>query len=271
LIAEFFLSEPIRSHECTGFEPKWKPKFCMSKTFLFELCADSLAGARAAQSGGADRVELCEQLAIGGVTPRDSLLNAVLDAVSIPVHVLIRPRGGDFAYSHAEFELMRKEIEQAREAGAAGVVFGVLLADGRVDVERTRELVELARPMSVTFHRAFDESSNLEQALEEVIRTGADSLLTSGGAPNVLEGADRIGRLKHQAGGRLKVMAGGGLKLASMAEVVRRSGVRYLHGSLSRPEAHSADGRSLLEENIREAIRILQQGRTELAFPSPVS
>jgi len=242
----------------------------MSQSFLFELCADSLEAARAAQAGGANRMELCEDLAISGVTPSAALLRAVLDAVSIPVHVLIRPRGGDFVYTDAEMDLMRRQIGQAKAAGASGVAIGILEADGRVNVERTRELVELARPMHATFHRAFDETSRenygLEAALEDVIATGVDTLLTSGGAPNVMAGAEQIGRLQTQAGDRLEVMAGGGLKLANLADVVRRSGVTCLHGSLSRmrgsagaKQASLAEVQAGLEQDLREAIRILQQ------------
>ena len=237
----------------------------MSKSSLFELCADSLESARAAQAGGADRLELCEELAIGGLTPRHSLLRAVLDEVSIPVHVLVRPRGGDFVYTSAEFRRICEEIEHSKSAGAAGVVIGVLRADGEVDVERTRELAALARPMKVTFHRAFDETNDQEQALEDVILTGADSLLTSGGAANVLEGSEQIGRLNKQAAGRIEIIAGGGLRLASLVEVVRRSRVTRLHGSLSRPMASGADGRALLEGDIREAMRLLQQECLEAA------
>lgn len=230
----------------------------MRKPFLFELCADSLEAAKTAQAGGADRLELCEDLSISGVTPAESLLAATLAAVSIPVHVLIRPRGGDFVYSAAEFSLMRSQIQHAKAAGAAGVAIGVLLPNGRVDVERTRELVELARPMSVTFHRAFDETENLEAALEDVIRTGADCLLTSGGAVDVLKGAEQLGRLQAQAGDRLDVMAGGGLKLGNLSEVVRRSRVTCLHGSLSRTRGSGVVGKSVFEEDVREAIRLLQ-------------
>jgi copper homeostasis protein len=245
-----------------GLRVGLESKYRMSKSFLFELCADSLEAAKAAQAGGADRMELCEQLAIAGVTPSIALLTAVLDAVSIPVHVLIRPRGGDFVYSEAEFRRMRKEIEHSKAAGAAGVAIGVLLPDGQVDVERTWELAELARPMKVTFHRAFDETSNLDEALEDVIRTGADYLLTSGGEATVLAGAEQIRRLQSQAGDRLELMAGGGLRLANLAEVVRRSGVTCLHGSLSRPGSPVADEltqQAGLEEDIREAVRLLQQ------------
>jgi copper homeostasis protein len=232
----------------------------MRKVFLFELCADSLEAAKTAQAGGADRLELCEDLAMSGVTPSDSLLVATLAAVSIPVHVLIRPRGGDFVYSGDELNLMRRQIESAKSAGAAGVAVGVLLPDGSVDVKRTCELVELARPMSVTFHRAFDETANLAEALEDVIRTGADCLLTSGGAANVLEGAEQIGRLQAQAGDRLEVMAGGGLRLSNLPEVVRRSRVTCLHGSLSRTRGTSVQSeKSVFAEDVREAIRLLQQ------------
>jgi len=242
----------------------------MSQSYLFELCADTLEAARAAQAGGADRMELCEDLAISGVTPSPALLRSVLAAVSIPVHVLIRPRGGDFVYSGEEMDRMRRQIEQAKAAGASGVALGVLKANGHVDVERTRELAALARPMHVTFHRAFDETGDgaygMDEALEDVIDTGADSLLTSGGEPNVLLGAQRIGRLQALAGVRLEVMAGGGLKLANLAEVVRRSGVTCLHGSLSRmrgsvggPQVSLQEVEAGLEHDLREAIRILQQ------------
>jgi len=153
------------------------------KTYLFELCAESVQAAQAAELGGADRIELCSQLSIGGVTPSEELIAAVIRAVSIPVHVLIRPRGGDFVYSPAEFDQMRRQIDHVKQAGAAGIAIGVLLPDGNVDLERSRELVRHARPLSVTFHRAFDETANLTGALESVIQTGADCLLTSGRRP----------------------------------------------------------------------------------------
>jgi copper homeostasis protein len=249
----------------------------MRKAYRFELCAESLEAAQAAQAGGADRLELCTDLAISGVTPSRALLADTLKAVSIPVHVLIRPRGGDFVYSEAEFALMRRQVEEAKALGAAGVAVGILLPNGEVDIPRTRELTELARPMCVTFHRAFDEVTGyddaadydeatgleqvFEQALEDVIRTGADCLLTSGGAANVLEGAGQIGRLHAQAGDRLEIMAGGGLKLSNLSEVVRISGVTSLHGSLSRPRAVTPgqDSQSVLVNDLREAIRLLQQ------------
>jgi len=248
------------------------------KNYLFELCAESVQAAQAAELGGADRIEFCSQLSIGGVTPSEELTSAVIRTLSIPVHVLIRPRGGDFVYSPAEFDQMRRQIDHVKQAGAAGIAIGVLLPDGNVDLERSRELVCHARPLSVTFHRAFDESADLTDALESVIQTGADCLLTSGGAPDVLAGADSIARLRRQAAGRMEIMAGGGLRLTNLAEVVRRTGVSYIHGSLTRRSVtpvhaensgpngnHAGNGhppadlQAMLEADVRESIRMLRQ------------
>jgi copper homeostasis protein len=243
----------------------------MKKNYRFELCAETLEAAIAAQQGGADRLELCTDLHLSGLTPASALLAATLQHVSIPVHVLIRPRAGDFVYSAAEFALMLRQIDAAKAAGAHGIAVGILLPDGRIDVPRTRELANHARPMHVTFHRAFDEvagydkAATFSEALEDVILTGADTLLTSGGAPNVLEGATSIGRLQIQAGDRLAIMAGGGLKLSNLAEVVQRSGVTTLHGSLSRPRAalSKEEAQQALIADIREAIRLLEQETLE--------
>ena len=240
------------------------------KTFLFELCVESLEAARVAQAGGADRIELCADLSTGGVTPDFDVLQAAIEALTIPVHVLIRPRSGNFAFSADEFSLMQTQIEQASSAGAAGIATGILLPDGRVDVERTSQLVELAHPMKVTFHRAFDETPDIAEALEDVIRCGADCLLTSGGEPDVLVGAASIARLCRLSGERVSVMAGGGLRLANLEEVLRRTGVSYLHGSLTRSGVdRGAENRERrghvagsvpvpLEANVREAVRLLQ-------------
>jgi copper homeostasis protein len=237
------------------------------KTYLFELCVESLKAAQAAEQGGADRIELCDRLDIGGITPDKKLTEATIRALSIPVHVLIRPRGGDFVYSAEEFDQMKKQVQWARQAGAAGVALGVLLADGRIDIIRSRELVELARPMKVTFHRAFDRTPQLGEALEAVISTGADCLLTSGGASNVFAGVEQLRKLVIQAGDRIQIMAGGGLRMASMVEVLRRTGLRCLHGSLTRrngecaPEnaiKNPADRKAkILEADVRAAMMLL--------------
>jgi copper homeostasis protein len=230
------------------------------KTVLFELCAESVEAATAAQAGGADRIELCSELARGGVTPDPALTVAAIAAVSIPVYVLVRPRSGGFDFSPAEFDLMLGQIEEAQRAGAAGVATGVLLPDGRIDIERTRALVEHARPMKATFHRAFDETPDLCEALESVIATGADSLLTSGGAAEVLRGADCIGSLLRLAAGRIHIIAGGGLRLATLTQVVRRSGNFSLHGSLTRNNGGRSPRaiQARLEADVREAVQLLR-------------
>jgi copper homeostasis protein len=239
------------------------------KVPLFELCVTDLEAARAAEIGGADQIELCSQLSDGGITPGVDLMIEAIKVLSIPTFVLIRPRTGDFVFSPTEFDQMKRQIEQARVAGAAGVAIGVLLPSGRVDVKRTSELVTLAKPLRVTFHRAFDETPDIAEALEDVIRCGVDCLLTSGGAPDVLTGAESIGMLCKQAGGRLDVMAGGGLQLASLVEVLRRTGVSRLHGSLARRLIAHGDGNSngklqssgsgpvVSEADVREAVRLL--------------
>jgi copper homeostasis protein len=233
---------------------------------ILEICVESLESALVAEAGGADRVELCEQLAIDGVTPTPELTRRVIEALHIPVYILIRPRGGSFVYKSAELDQMKTEIIFSKLAGAAGVTFGILKSDQTVDVELTRELVNLAHPMPVTFHRAFDVVPNQIQGLEDVISTGADRLLTSGGAPNVLSGAEAIARLCEQAAGRIEVMAGGGLRLSNLLEVRRMTGVHCLHTSLtSRPEvitmksgAVAEMASRLLENDVREAARLMR-------------
>ncbi|HEY2858290.1 MAG TPA: copper homeostasis protein CutC [Terracidiphilus sp.] len=242
------------------------------KRLLFELCAPSLAAAIAADRGGADRIELCTNLAVGGVTPAPNLLASVLAEVSIPVHALIRPRAGDFVFSNEEFALMQREVDEAKSLGAAGVALGILLSNGRVDVPRSRALAEFARPMHVTFHRAFDETVDLPEALEDVIQTGADTLLTSGGAGDALTGARSIARLLAQAADRIELMAGGGLRLENMSDVLRRSGVRCLHGSLTRRASTANNGHengtNVLEEDIRHAMNLLRSAPVELTAPA---
>ncbi len=236
-------------------------------SFFFELCAESVEAACAAESGGADRIELCSRLSEGGTTPTAELMTASARAVSIPIYVLIRPRVGDFVFTSKEFDLMHRQIDEARVAGASGVALGLLLADDRVDVERTRTLVEYARPLATTFHRAFDETPDLSVALEQVIETGAAGLLTSGGAAEVFQGADRVGQLQQQADGRIHIIAGGGLRLASLVEVVRRSGAFSLHGSLtnSNESAGCEVDTAQLEADIREAVRLLRSEYEQMA------
>jgi copper homeostasis protein len=236
-------------------------------SFFFELCAESVEAARAAELGGADQIELCSMLAHGGVSPTAELMVASANAVSIPINVLIRPRAGDYVFSQPEYEQMFRTIDDARAAGAKGVAIGLLNPDGRVDVKRTRALVKHAHPLGVTFHRAFDESPALNEALEQVIETGAAGLLTSGGATEVLQGAERIGALQQQADGRIHIIAGGGLRLSSLVEVIRRSGSFSLHGSLT--NGNGSNGHKLdtarLESDVRQAVRLLRDEFHQMA------
>lgn len=247
----------------------------MAKQIVVEVCVDSVASAVAAERGGAHRVELCSDLLEGGVTPSLGLLGVVRSRLSIGVHPIIRPRPGDFCYSDEEFECMQRDIEIAKSEGADGVVMGILQLDGNVDVRRTRQLVEQAQPLSVTFHRAFDMSANLFQALEDVCTTGANRVLTSGGEQECLQGANKLARLVQSAQGRVTLMAGGRIGIRDAATIIERTGVTEIHVGLATPVnstgAHhnsrrlslgKAQGRELqrtqvLEESVRELIRAI--------------
>jgi len=207
----------------------------MTEPALIEVCVDSIASAVAAQKGGAARIELCSDLLEGGVTPSAGLIELVRAHVSLGLQVIIRPRGGDFCYAGEEIEIMRRDIAVAKALGADGVVLGILNAEGHVNIHDTRQLVELARPLNVTFHRAFDMSADLFRSLEDVCATGADRLLTSGGEQKCLQGAETIARLAKSARGRIAIMAGGGIGHHDAAAIIERTGVREIHVGLSTP------------------------------------
>lgn len=204
----------------------------MSDRVILEICADSVESAAAAERGGAQRIELCSSLLEGGVTPSAGLISTVRSQLAIDVYVMIRPRGGDFCYSPAEFETMEQDVLTAKQLGAHGIVFGILKDDGDVDVARTRHLVEIAHPLRSTFHRAFDMSRELSKSLGDVIEAGADRILTSGGEQNVEDGIPAIAKLVRAAGSRIAIMAGGGVSESNVHRILEETGVREIHASV---------------------------------------
>jgi len=198
-----------------------------------EVCIDSVQSALAAHRGGADRVELCQNLFEGGTTPSAGMIRVVRSAVPLGVFVIIRPRGGDFCYDRVEFDVMQQDIIAAKQLGVDGIVLGVLLKDGRVDSKRTADLIKLARPLPVTFHRAFDMTRDPREALEDVIELGCERVLTSGQEKSVLEGLDTIAALVKQARNRIIVMPGAGITERNFAKIRKGSGAREFHMSAS--------------------------------------
>jgi copper homeostasis protein len=194
-----------------------------------EVCANSVASALAAQEGGAARVELCAALAEGGITPSAANIELAREQLGIGLHVLIRPRGGDFCYDATEFELMLRDIAFCKRAGVDGVVVGVLSPDGNVDVPRACELIAAARPMKVTFHRAFDMSVDAFRALDDVMTLGVERLLTSGQRSSALEGRELIAELVRRAGNQLIIMPGAGINESNVRELIAATGVREVH------------------------------------------
>lgn len=197
--------------------------------FLLEVCVDSAESAIAAQAGGAARVELCDNLLEGGTTPSAGTIELARKHLTIAMNVIIRPRGGDFDYSDLEFEIMQRDIQVARELGADGVVIGILKPNGTIDKLRTRRLVELARPMSVTFHKAFDVTRDPFEALETLIELGIDRVLTSGQEASVIEGLDVVRELVRRAGNRIIIMPGGNITARNLKTVLAVTGARELH------------------------------------------
>lgn len=197
---------------------------------LLEICANSYESAMNASTAGAHRIELCSELAIGGITPSYGLLKKVMADVQLPVHVLIRPRSGDFTYSRSEFEIMKANVLLCKELGCAGIVSGVLLQDQTIDQERTKELIELAKPMSFTFHRAFDWTPDPIEAILQLAVLGVNRVLTSGQETSAEKGILRLQELQEVVENELIVMPGGGIN-PSNAYVFKESGFQEIHCS----------------------------------------
>lgn len=196
-----------------------------------EVVVYNIESALKAQEGGADRIELCDNPTEGGTTPSFGIIESVRQNISMDLYVMIRPRGGDFVYSNYEFHTMKRDIHQCQKISVDGVVFGILNEDGTIDKKRCKTLIDIARPLKVTCHRAFDRSRDPFEALEDCIEVGFDRILTSGRQPQALAGVDLIGELIKKADGRIAIMPGSGVNENTVEEIVRKSGAKEIHFS----------------------------------------
>jgi copper homeostasis protein len=201
------------------------------RTFTLEVCVDSIECAIAAERGGASRIELCDNLAEDGTTPSIGLISEAVTLLAIPVNVMIRPRGGDSVYSDREFSVMLRDVQAVRALGAHGVVFGILTADGRIDTARAKILAAAARPLDITFHRAFDEVSDHHAAIDAIRDAGIGRILTSGGSPSVSDGFDALHTLAARAGDAVSIMPGGGVTGGLIPQLLSIPGIHELHVS----------------------------------------
>jgi copper homeostasis protein len=232
----------------------------MAADVLLESCVDSLDAAIASERGGAGRIELCANLAVGGTTPDAHLIARCVERTAIPVFVMVRPRGGDFVHDEDDVQVMERAIRTAAAAGARGIVFGVLRRDGTIDAPMMRRLIDAARPLPVTCHRAIDATRDLDEALDALLALGVDRVLTSGGAPSAREGAETIAKLVVRAGEALVVMAGGTVRAQNVAELVRRTHVPEVHAWLTAPPPTlSGDARiAVWQGAVSDVVRALR-------------
>jgi copper homeostasis protein len=238
---------------------------------LLEICVDSLDLALAAVRGGADRLELSGPLFDGGVTPNAGFVAAARRMIDLPLAMLVRPHAGSFTPSDAEFEMMRQDVLYARNIGIDIIVLGLLHSDQTIDTERTKQLVELARPLEVTFHRAFDVSPNLEESLASVIQTGATRVLTAGGQASAVSGAATVKGLRETADNRIGFLLCGGITAATVCSALKASNVVEVHAGL-RDSARAAVSAGSFEvftasvDALRQEIRSMD-GRSSTALP----
>ncbi len=218
-----------------------------------EICCYSFTAASIAAEAGADRIELCADAGEGGTTPGYGTLKQVRESIRIPVFPIIRPRGGDFHYSDTELEIIKSEILLCRELGFEGVVTGALEADGQINLSLLGRLVELAYPMEVTFHRAFDRAANPFDALETIIRAGCSRVLTSGRVPSAPNGAALLAQLVGQADDRIVIMPGSGVRAHNIADIAKRTGAAEFHSSASTPRATAM---SYINAGMQEALTL---------------
>jgi copper homeostasis protein len=220
-------------------------------SILLEISIETAEAAVAAERGGAQRIELCSHLRLGGLTPGEELMSIVRESVRAPIFAMIRPRTGDFVNPSDELAQMLCDIAAAQRAGMNGIVLGVLTQAHQVDVERTRELVMAAQPLAVTFHRAFDDVADLDAALDDVIETGAARILTSGGAATAPAAVDKLARLVAAAKERVIILPGGGINASNVVQVARQSGAREIHSGLGSVLAYGQEDYALFENEVR--------------------
>jgi copper homeostasis protein len=230
----------------------------VSSPILLELSVETAEAAVAAERGGAQRIELCAQLRLGGLTPSEEVMRLARKSVTVPIFAMIRPRAGDFTYSLEELAQMRRDIAVAQRIGIEGIVLGIVTRERCVDAERTRELVMAAHPLPVTFHRAFDDVADLDSALDDVIETGAARILTSGGAANAPAGIENLARLVDAAGERVTIIPGGGIKASNVLQIARKSGARELHSGLGSVLGYGQEDYALFESEVRKVAEQLE-------------
>jgi copper homeostasis protein len=222
----------------------------MPPLYILEISVETVEAALAAERGGAQRIELCSNLRDGGTTPSPELLRSARERLRLPIFSMIRARAGNFVYSAQEFSSMLRDIDMAKQLHADGIVLGLLNSAGEIDVERTSQLVTHASPLPVTFHRAFDQCVNLPRSLEDVIKTGATRLLSSGGKKTAPEAFETLGNLVRLAGDRITVMPGSGLHAGNICEAVQKTGAREYHAGLSTVISHPANNPETFGEKV---------------------
>ena len=225
---------------------------------IVEICANSVQSAINAEKGGADRIELCQNLNEGGTTPSYAAIKYCVEKLSLKTMVLVRPRPGDFCYNEAEYEAIKEDVLMCKNLGAHGVVVGFLDKNLDIDTKRTSEIVKLARPMEVTFHRAFDRCRDWHTALGQIIECGCDRILTSGQRKTALEGIDNLREIQRLAAGRIKILAGSGVNSQNVADLIHATGVGEVHSSCK----HTIE--NMHKTNIEELSRYIETDSEEV-------
>ena len=232
----------------------WLLLVCLfvASRLLLEISVESTQAAVAAERGGAQRIELCADLRLGGLTPSEELMRSVRVRITLPIFAMIRPRAGDFVYSAKELAQMRRDIDVAKRLGMDGIVLGLLTRERRVDLADTRELRKAAEPLPVTFHRAFDDAADLNAALEDVVDAGAARILTSGGSATAPGGVERLAHLVAEAKDRIVIVPGGGINASNALHVARETGARELHSGLGSVLAYGQEDYEAFESEVRK-------------------